>query len=173
MKKNRSDTPKRQAGFLILETLLAMVILTTVILSVFSMISFLQRRTLKSQFDSDATNLLQEGMEITYSSLLANWDKYSDGVYSPAFDEDNDRWVLVDGEETDLNTRFTRSITLSKICRNTSDGTQVPVDTTTGLCLGGERDENSRLVKTKIIWLENGSEKQVEAELLIFNPPNS
>ena len=75
---------KIKKGFYILEALLAVVILSMVLLSLYSMVSFLQRRTVKSSHETEASLLLQEGMEIAHSALLASWKSYPDGVYSPA-----------------------------------------------------------------------------------------
>lgn len=158
---------KNFKGFLIIETLISIVILTMVLLSLFSMVSFLQRRTVKSGFETDASLLMQEGMEIAHTALLANWEKYDDGVYSPAFDAVQGNWVLVEGEETNLQALFTRKIELTKVCRNPVTGEKLDIS---GSCTG-ILDENTRTVKTTISWSDKGQMEEIAASLLVLKLP--
>ena len=157
---------KAKKGFYILETLLAIVMLSMVLMSLFSMVSFLQRRTVKSSYDTDASLLLQEGMEIAHSALLASWEGYPDGIYSPAFDSDEQNWVLIEGEETNLQALFTRRITLVTVCRDSSSGERLD----TSEC-SGQIDKNSRIIKTTLIWSDNGNTSEVEGSLLVLKLP--
>ena len=77
---------KNTQGFLIIEVLLATVIFTSVIITLFSMVSFLARRGAMSRYDAEASNLLQEVVEISYSSIKTDWDSYPNGEYYPVYD---------------------------------------------------------------------------------------
>ena len=159
---------KIKKGFYILEALLAVVILSMVLLSLFSMVSFLQRRTVKSSHETEASLLLQEGMEIAHSALLAGWKSYPDGVYSPAFeDADEEKWVLIPDEETNLQALFTRRIILISVCRNPDTGERMDIS---GSC-GSNKDDNSRIIKTTIIWDEKGKTNEIEGSLLVLKLP--
>lgn len=156
---------KKENGYLIIEVLIAVVILIMISLPIFTSISFLQLKTKQSQYDSEASLLLQEGMEIAYNTVVSDWESYSDGVYFPAYDADEDVWILIPGEETELKTRYTRKIELKTACRNVSDGTQIEYD---GFC-SGELDLRSKNIITTLAWDEKGSEKELSARLLSFN----
>lgn len=148
-------------GFFLIEALLSIVIFTVLILSIFSMISFLQRRTTRSDFESEAAVLLEDGMEIAHSSVLADWDGYSDGVYFPVFDVSRQNWILLNGEESDLEARYSRKITLSKVCRS-SDGELLSSSTCP------TPDPLTRQIEVKVGWTDQTGEKQIQARLLIL-----
>ena len=158
---------KNQKGFLILEALISVVILSMVLLSLFSMISFLQRRTTQSDFDSDASLLMQEGIEITHTVLISNWNSFPDGEYMPVFDADTQNWILIEGNEEGLQGIFNRTITLKKVCRNSVDGVLLDVP---GMCTGLV-DENSRIIETRIEWEDRGSAEVAQTSLLVFKLP--
>jgi len=157
----------RGSGFIIIEILLSLVILSMVFLTLFSTISFLERRTVRSKYDSQAASYVEEATEIAHNTLLADWNAYANGTYSPAYDADAKQWVLAVGEETQLAARFTRKVELFTVCRSNSTGQQVEV--TTNLCTTGTKDNYSRIVKTTLEWEEAGSQKEIVAELLVFN----
>lgn len=161
---------KTKKGFFLIEALLAMSIMTMVVLALFSMISFLQTRTLRSSFESSAASLMQEGMEIAHSAVLSDWQGYPSGEYSPVFDANSSVWTLAPGSETGLEARFSRSVTISSVCRNPANGTQIPCPAS-GV-VTPTSDPNSKKVSTKIWWTENGEEKNLEASLLIFKIPD-
>lgn len=155
---------KRNSGFLIIEVLLAIVILSMVFLSIFSTLSFLANKTEKSKFDTQAASLMQEGMEQTRSSILANWKSFSPGEYYPVFNNATKTWTITEGNEGVLEGRFTRVISLEKVCRNKSDeGTQ-------SNCSIGVEDLQSKIIKVKISWKEGNTDKNAEASLLVFKP---
>ncbi len=160
---------KINQGFFILEALLSVVVLSLVLLSLFSMVSFLQLRTVRSTFVSDASLLLQEGMEIAHTAILASWTKYPDGEYSPAFNALAENWELVPGEETELQTRYTRKIELKKVCRNQDTGEQL--DTGAAGCGGPLEDKNSRIIVTTIDWSDKGREESITGSLLVLKLP--
>lgn len=129
------------------------------------MISFLQRRTVRSSFESEATLLLQEGIEITHSVLLSDWDQYADGTYFPVFDADLNSWTLFPGEETELETRYGRKLVLTHVCRDAANG-NILVNTST--CFG-VRDSLTRKVEATVSWKEKEADRAVSASLLILN----
>lgn len=159
-----------QKGFLILETLIAIVIFSLVAFSLFATISFLQIRTQKSRYDAEASILAQEGTEIAHNALFADWGGYVNGTYFPAFNASEDDWILLPGEEADLQTRFTRYITISDVCRDTVTGEQIESYYDSGVCTG-EIDDNSKLISTTIQWQEDENEKSITARLLSFKVP--
>ncbi len=161
-----------QKGFLIIETLIAIVIFSLVAFSLFSTISFLQLKTQKSRYDAEASLLVQEGTELTHTVIFSNWEGYPDGVYSPVYDADDESWILLDGEETDLKTRFTRKIRLQSICRDSDSGEQLTDYETTGICRG-EIDQDSRAIITSVSWIEDAKDKFVMARLLAYKVPDS
>ncbi len=162
----------KQEGFLIIETLIAIVIFSLVAFSLFSTISFLQLKTQKSRYDAEASLLVQEGTELTHTIIFADWEGYPDGVYSPVYDADDETWILLSGEETDLKTRFSRKIVLQSICRDLDSGEQLPDYETTGFC-SGEIDQNSRVIITSVSWIEDSKDKFVTARLLAYKVPDS
>lgn len=155
---------KNKGGYFLIEALLGIVIFSMLILSVFSMIGFLQRRVVRSDFESDAARLIQDGMEIAHSAILADWDGYKDGSYYPVFDATNQTWVLLKGEDSDLETRYNRKIVLSKVCRNPLTGEREE----TGICKG-EVDAMTREVEVSVWWEERGENKEVKLKLLVLN----
>lgn len=159
---------KNNKGYFLIEALLSIVIFSTLILSLFSMISFLQRRTVRSAFESDAAVLLQDGMEVAHSVLLSDWGKVEEGVYYLSFDIDNNRWELVKGDGEMLEAIFNRKIAISKVCRETTNGERVDF---VGVCSGPNRmiDQNSYEITTTISWRESDIPKEIEAELLVVN----
>lgn len=156
---------KNERGYFILEALISIVIFVVLLMSILSMISFLQRRTVKADFDSEATNLVQEGTEIARTAILADWNKYADGTYHPVLDASSGAWVLVKNEETNLEARYNRSIVLAKVCRDVTTGERIEVKS---ICTG-EIDPNTRLITTTVSWDDNGTTKQVTANLLVLN----
>ena len=167
-----SNTKTDQNGFLIIETLIAIVIFSLVAFSLFSTISFLQIRTQKSRYDAEATALAQEGTEIAHNALFADWGGSPSGQYFPAFNASEEDWILLSGKETDLETRFTRYIELIDVCRDTVTGEQIVSFEETNICTG-EIDDNSRIIKTVISWQEGDSEKEIITRLLSFKVPDS
>lgn len=155
----------KKNGYFLIEALLSLVFFSILLLSVFSMISFLQRRTVRSNFESDAGLVLQDGMEITHSVLLSDWLGYADGVYHPVYDADGDTWILMGGPEDNLETRFSRGIEIKRVCRDASTGERIE---SAGVCLA-DLDRNSREVTVSVSWLEEGAMKNIDAKLLILN----
>jgi hypothetical protein len=153
-------------GYLILEVLIAIVIFSMVLLTLYTMVRTSQLRTTRSDYDSQASLLLQEGMEIAVGVVKSDWDAYLDGTYHPVYDADNDSWVLVTGSESGLQTRFERAISLSRVCRDSTSGEII--EESAGLC-SGDIDPNSKLLKTVVSWDEKGEAKDIEAQLLVLN----
>jgi len=150
-------------GYFLIEALLSIVIFSMLILSIFSTIGFLQRRTVRSSFESDASLLMQDGMEIAHSTIQSNWN-LADGIYYPLFDVDENSWKLEKGEETNLETRYSRKIEVKRVCRDQNSGDKIPFS---GVCTGGI-DSNSKELITTVSWTEEGEAKSVEASLLVL-----
>jgi len=71
-------------------------------------------------------------------------------------------WTLISGEETALETRFTRRLEISNICRNPRTGDIRPN------CGNGESiDEYSRLVTETVIWSESGQTRQLTTSWVV------
>lgn len=144
---------KQQKGYIILEAMLSIVVLSMVVLSVIPMLSFLLRRTSVSAYEAQASLLLQEGMEVTYNIFTSKWDSApTSGLYHPG-KSGVSKWALFTGEEANLETRFTRVIEIKKECSN-SDG-QV-VDSTGAIC---------RQITTKVTWQEAGETRELVSTL--------
>lgn len=156
---------KKDKGYIILEAILAIVVLAMVVLSVVPMLSFLLQRSARARFEPQASLLLQEGIETTYNIFISNWDAYPlDGTYHPA-KSSSGKWVLVTGIENNLETRFERGVSITKACRDDNGNL---LDTPDGVC-SGNRDANSRVVKTTVKWQEDDETKELVANLLIVN----
>ncbi len=156
---------KKKNGYFLIEALLSIVIFAMLILSVFSMISFLQRRTVRSSFEADAVLLLQEGMEIAHSVILSDWNGYPDNIYFPVFDATNNSWILLPGEETGLEARYNRKIEIKRVCRASGTG-EILEDNSP--CLGA-LDPASRVAVASVWWDEDGKTRELSARLLVLN----
>ena len=150
-------------GYFLIEALLSIVIFAVLILSVFSMISFLQRRTMRSSFEAEATILVQDAMEITHTVILSDWAGYPDGTYYPVFNADSNSWILFPGEETELEARYSRKVVWQRVCRD-SRGERMD----TSPCLGA-LDNMSREAEVTVSWMERDVSHEISAELLILN----
>jgi len=158
-------------GFTLMEVIVSFGIMTIVVASLLPIVSWLITRSKFLQYDAAASVLLQEGMEISYNMIVTDWTgflaTFPDGIYHPAVDAISvpEKWTLVTGSETNLETRFERSILISPVCRNDSTGEIV-----TGVCGSGSTlDGNSRLVTTTVKWLEQQTDKTITASLLVTN----
>jgi len=154
----------KKQGFFLIEALLSIVIFTVLIISVFSMISFLQRRTVRSSYESEAVLVLQDGVEIARSVILKDWRGYSDGIYKPVFDADENSWVLLPGEEVGFKAKYNRKIELRRVCRAV-DG---EILANNSPCLGSV-DNNVREILVNVSWLEKDEDKSISAKLLVLN----
>lgn len=161
--KNSQPIQKKystRGGFLIIEVLLAIVILSMIFLTLFSMLSFLTNRTERSKYDAQASSLLQEGVEVARNSLLLNWNR-NPGKYYPLFDVDSSRWTLMPGQEGLLQGRFTREVVVSSVCRGNPEGVEAD-------CATHAADPQSKAVTVKISWKEADSDKSITARLVLF-----
>jgi hypothetical protein len=153
---------KKNSGFLIIEVLIAIVILSMVLLTIFSMVRVSQIRAQKTDFNSEMAILSQNGVEIASDNLKNNW-AISLGVYHPVFYNDENTWGLDIGEEANLETRFTRKIEIKQVCRNHSTGERI--DATP---CSGDVDQNSRLVVVTVSWMNIDFGGPVSSELLVI-----
>jgi type II secretory pathway pseudopilin PulG len=152
-------------GFLLLEALLTIVVFAMVVLATVPMLSFLLRRTAQSRLEPQAGFLLQEGIESTYNILTSNWSAYPvDGVYHPGKTNSN-KWVLFSGDQTNLESIYTRSITLQRVCRDANGNI---LEDPPGFC-SGKVDPNSRVIKVHLSWDENDTSKELNSQYLVVN----
>lgn len=156
---------KQNRGFLLLEALLAVVVLSMVVFSLFSMVGFLQRKTTSSSFESRAALLVQEGTEIAHTFLLSNWS-IADGAYAPVFVADNNSWELEAGADTELESLYTRVIHVSRVCRNPNNGDIIDEGKTS---CSGVIDPYLRRITTEVEWPERAEKKTIKASLLVLN----
>lgn len=151
-----------------MEVIVAIAVLTILIAVFFPVVGWLTAKTKYLQYDNQASALVQEGIEVTYDVLQNDWDedfeRYVENAdYHPV--PDMGKWTLSSGDEDGVEGRFTRSVTVSKICRNTVDGKWV--EGITGCSGSWVWDINSKLVKTRVIWVERGRTKTLDARFLI------
>lgn len=158
-----SNKQTNNSGYIIVEILIAIVVFAVVGLSLFSTLSFTLLRTEKSRYEAQAALLVQEGIEATYSMSLSGWTG-GNGAYQLAeLQLPNGRraWDLIPGEESGIQTRFQRKITVSAACRRANTGELVT-------CPDGMVDPKSRIIQTQVLWNESGVEKKLEAQLLVL-----
>lgn len=155
--------------FTLVEVLVAMGMLCIVITTLLPIVTWLVTRSTYARYDTQATLLLQEGMEISYNLAASDWMEftvnYPDGIYHPAVNVTvtPNKWMLVTGEETGLEARFTRRINIEAICRDDITGEIV-----TGTCgTGSNLDEKSKYIVTTVMWKEKQNDKEIKSELLV------
>lgn len=152
----------RHKGFTIIEVLLAIVVVTVVLLSVFSIIKSTQIRTQTSDHATDMTILVQNGIEIASDNLKNNWDSVTPGNYKAVFEESENTWKLTPGEETDLDSKFTRKIAISSVCRDING------EITQNDPCDGTIDYDSKIVKVSVDWTNSIFGDPIVAELLVI-----
>ncbi len=157
-----------QSGFLIIEALIAILVVTMIMLSLYSAIASIQLSSNRSKYDAEGSLLLQEGMEVAHNALLTDWN-YGNGTYAPAYNEMYNSWELVSGEETDLHSRFTRRLVISHVCR---DSAGEIVDGLSETCPGFTLDLNSKTVTGTIEWKDGPNFRSHSVTLLVFNRNN-
>lgn len=151
---------RKSGGYIILEAMLAIVVLSMVVLSVIPMLSFLLRRTSISAYEAQAGLLLQEGVEATYNILISKWNASpTSGEFHPGKGSTG-AWVLFPGPQTNLETRYKRSVIISKNCTNYKNET---IDTTGQVC---------REIKSTVSWQENDETKEISTTLNVINLVN-
>lgn len=162
---------KKDSGFLIVEVLISMFILIIIVVAAYTSVSFFIVKSQKSQYSFEAKMLLQESIEVAYSTLQSE-NNLPDGTYWPIVQDLGYRgqvWTLkeTDGPEINLKTLYTRNLTLSSVCRKTESNdykVMEPGET----CPGGYIDPDLRAVTSKVTWYEHDSELSQSAQLLVF-----
>ena len=150
-------------GYLLLEVLIAVVLLSVIAVSILPTINFMLTRSRRSTFDSQASLVLQAGMEGTYHIFMDNWQAYPHGRYKLISDistSDKPRWILLPlapDEEHLIQSKYKRVIEIQPITRDPQTGVQGP----------GNTDPDSRAVVTKVSWDEAGIAKNISAQLLL------
>ncbi len=154
-----------KSGFLILETLISVVLLGIIVVSIFPTLNFMLMRVKRSSFDAQASQLLQEGTEISQNVLFSGWDNYYTGVtYHPVLNLAENIWELEPGPESGIEGKFDRSIELISVCRIPNN----PSAYTTGDCLNSYvLDPFSLVVRTTVSWPESGRIEKIQSNLLL------
>lgn len=150
-------------GFVILEALLSIVVLSMVVLSVVPMLSYLLKRTARSRYEPQAALLLQEAVEISYNIFVSDWDAYPvDGTYHPG-KSGSGKWMLFTGTQNNLETLYTRAIEVKRACRD-NDGKLIE-----GPVCTGTKDNDSRVITAKVTWEDEGETKDLTAKILLVD----
>ena len=160
------DTYRR--GFLIIEALIALVMLGMIIVTVFPTVNFMLKRSRRTRYDAQASLLLQEGQEVAYHVFAnsTNWDMYTTGVsYKPVH---NGSWALIQGEDTLLETRFSRTIIIQPVCREKTSHRQAAVSECTLHPTDYEIDGTSRIARTSVSWDDISGKQTLIADLLLI-----
>lgn len=145
----------------IIEVTVATVMLALLVASIFPIIGWLIQSTKSKQYDAQASVVLTAGVEVAYNVFLADWDGFGAGTYHPA-QYVSGEWTLENGEDV-VDARFNRKIEVKEVCRNNDTGEVVE-----GACGSGSSiDINSRLVTTTVRWKEKGTDKEIQANLLL------
>jgi hypothetical protein len=157
---------KKNSGFLIIEVLIALVILTTVTLSIYTLVRTTQIKTTRSDFSADMAILAQNGMEIASDNLRSDWDAVPEGSYYPVFDSDLNTWGLVplaDPQETGIEARYTRNIQVKNVCRSNATGEILEES----LC-SGTIDKTSKLIEVNVGYMNPNFGKPLSTDLLVI-----
>lgn len=162
---------KKNSGFLIVEVLISMFILIIIVVAIYTSASFFIVKSQKSQYNFEAKMLIQESIEIAYSVLQENGN-LPDGIYWPVVEDLGYRgqvWTLEEkGEpQTNLETLYTRSLTLSSVCRSTASSDFIVMNPG-GTCPDGYIDPDLRVVTSEVAWYEHEKRLNQSAQLLVF-----
>lgn len=166
---------KKAKGFTLIEVLITLAMLSILIATFLPILGWLISRTKASAYDAQASLVLQEAIEVSYNIMVGGWDedwsRYPEGIYHPALDVGNDPpvWVLLENRETGVEARFNRQIEILAVCRNQGNG-----EILTGVCPENAvtRDNNSKILRATVDWIENGRTKSITGELLVTNIDN-
>lgn len=151
-------------GSLLLEAVVSIGVLGIIIGIFYPGLVNLIKKSASLRHGSRAAVLLQEGMEVAYSVFLDNWEGWEDGVYHPVVESAGGRakWTMLPGEQTGVETRFFRAMTVEAVCRHPRTGQAKE------RCGGGEKaDEFSRRVTTTVSWNDAGRNKELTASFLV------
>lgn len=162
---------KQSRGFLLIEALMSVTIFALMAVSVIPVIAFMFQRTAQSKYEQEASLLLQEGMEVAYNTFVADPTLATDGVYRPALEyvgptSDDYQWTLESGAESNIKTRYNRSVSIEGVCRSSESGEIVPLADCSGT---NEMDDKAKSVEGIVSWIEAGNERQLSAKLLVVD----
>jgi len=155
-------------GYLLIGALISVVLFVMVTVSLFSPLTYILVRSERSRSDSEASLILQEGIEVAYNVLMSDWKGYGEGEYYPAvaYLAGREVWAMMPGREDGVRTKYSRWVELEKVCRRPKGSKDAGEIVS---CGEGEVDENSQVVRGVVEWKEKGEEKRIEAELLVIN----
>ncbi len=155
---------RTQKGYLLIEALLGLTLLSIVVVTGVSLIQFMQTRSKYTKTGFTANVLLQEGMEVAYNLISNDISAYASGFYHPDTDLSNPsfpKWKLSGGSEVVSGT-FTRIVELADVCR---DSQKNQVDCTQS---GATVDSDSRKVAVTVTWSEGEvAQPPLKSELLV------
>ncbi len=155
----------KKSGFFIVEVLIAVTVFVSLVLIIFLSTSFIFLKVDKSRYEADASLLVEEGLEVSYNVLLTDWS-LAEGTYWPAIS--SGKWTLLpeDDPEEGLEAMFSRTLEIFNVCRypqgNPHAGEIMDI---LGNCTGIV-DEDSKLIKVSVSWVEDGKTRSLEGELL-------
>lgn len=152
---------RTQKGYLILEALIAIVIFGMLVVAIFPSLNFLVVRSRRTKENSQASVLLQEGMEATYNVLTQSSDPdlsgFADGKYILSA---GTQWELGYANPQDIPQAidiYERTIEINSVCRD-GNGEQTN-------CSSGTPDQMSKKVTVAVSWTEN--QPPLEAEMVV------
>lgn len=163
---------KKTKGFTLIEVLVSFAMLAVIAAAIFPIVGWLVSKSSHYKFDSEAAEVLQEGMEASYNIMLASndWSLLPSGNFNQtpidlhveqvAGVGDSYEWTFGLDKVT-VNAQFERWTTISPVCRDAVSGERID-------CVSADTvDLNSRLITTFVTWIENGETKLVKSELLV------
>ncbi len=157
-------------GFMLIEALISVVILSMIAFSVLPIVSFLVRKSERSKYEGRAAIILQEGIEAAYNVLISDWNSYPDSNYSLFTDTTYTpvTWELIstDGPDENIDTLFARSLTVRTLCRNISTGINMGFAPCSS---DSHEDQSTRLIESSVTWEEDGLNKELSGTLLVAN----
>lgn len=151
-------------GYLILETLIAITVLAVLTVSLIPTISFMSQRSRRSVGDGQASLVAQTAIEAAYHVCLNDWEsciaarRYE--LIPNVSDPDKPAWELIElppGETQTIQSKYKRSIDIVPILRD-------PVSGKSG---SGSVDPESKKVVVSVQWSESGTDKKIQAELIL------
>jgi prepilin-type N-terminal cleavage/methylation domain-containing protein len=164
--------PKRptQSGFTLVETAIAMAILTLVMYTFVGSFVNQAHSQLRSQLLLQAADYAREGLEVVYNlssntNTKENWvatisDMADGSSYYPEFDDSAYKVSLKSGSQT-INGFFSREITFSKVYRNSHTG---DIETS------GAVDDHVIEVKSKVTIIHSQANTSISITSYLINP---
>lgn len=148
-----------QKGFLLIESLVAVSLLTIVMIGGFSANNLAANTVSINKLRNQANLLAREGVEALYSVKSADFPSLTIGTFHPVLNAGS--WTLVVGEET--IGKHKRKITLSPVMRHLICSTPV-CDI---IAAGGKTDQLTYKATVEVSWTEDSTDKSYQINTLI------